>query len=145
MNNYKTALNKTLENFKQMMPMVLIILLFVSLFNALIVPLIKNRFTGTVLDSVIGAFAGSIAAGNPVTSYIIGGDLLQQGISLVAITAFILTWVSVGFISLPAEIGILGKKFAIARNITSFVISIIASLAIILTLGILWKTGKYGY
>ncbi|RLB95341.1 MAG: hypothetical protein DRH50_04440, partial [Deltaproteobacteria bacterium] len=45
-------------------------------------------------------------------------------LSLVAVTALIITWVTVGLIQLPAEIAALGTKFAILRNVVSFVLSI---------------------
>ena len=79
------------------------------------------------VDSLIGAGIGSILAGNPVTSYIIGGELLTQGVSLAAVTAFLVAWVTVGLVQLPAESILLGKRFAITRNITSFVFAIIAA------------------
>ena len=85
-------------------------------------------FRGSIFDSLIGSAIGSISAGNPITSYIIGGELLEQGISLIAITAFIVAWVTVGIIQLPAESMILGKKFAILRNLTSFIFAIIVAM-----------------
>ena len=54
-------------------------------------------------DTVIGSAIGSIAAGNPIMSYIIGGELMKEGVSLFAITAFIVTWVTVSIVQFPAE------------------------------------------
>ncbi|RLJ00960.1 MAG: hypothetical protein DRP06_00590 [Candidatus Aenigmatarchaeota archaeon] len=81
-----------------------------------------------LLDPIIGSGLGSILIGNPVTSYVLGGELLLQGVSLVAVTAFIVSWVTVGLIQLPAEATLLGKKFAVARNILSFIFSIIVAI-----------------
>ena len=81
-----------------------------------------------VLDSVLGSIFGSIHAGNPVTSYILGGEFLKEGVSLVAVTAFLVAWVTVGFVQLPAEAMILGKKFALVRNISSFILAIIVAI-----------------
>jgi uncharacterized membrane protein YraQ (UPF0718 family) len=93
-------------------------------------------FTGNrILDPFIGAAVGSIAGGNPVTSYIIGGELRFQGISMLAVTAFIVAWVTVGVIQLPAEALMLGKRFAFARNGISFVMAIVIAVIIVLTLG----------
>jgi len=80
------------------------------------------------LDIIIGGIAGSISAGNPITSYIIGGELLSQGVNLLVVTIFIVTWVTVGLIQLPAEIMFFGKKFAIYRNLLSFLFAIVVSL-----------------
>ena len=84
------------------------------------------------LDPVLSALLGSISAGNPITSYVLGGEFLKMGISLVAVTSFLVTWVTVGLVQLPAEIFMFGKKFAITRNILSFVFAII--IAIIVTI-----------
>jgi|MudIll2142460700_1097286.scaffolds.fasta_scaffold2547241_1 hypothetical protein len=48
-----------------------------------------------------------------LTSYIIGGELRQRGVSMLAITAFIVARVTVGIIQLLAEALMLGKRFAI--------------------------------
>jgi len=47
---------------------------------------------------------------------------------LAATTAFILAWVTVGIVQLPAESMILGKRFAILRNILSFISAILIGL-----------------
>ena len=98
------------------------VILLVSLMNAILPKTAYSFlfFKNMWLDSFIGSAIGSILAGNPITSYIIGGELLQQGISLVAVTAFIVAWVTVGIVQLPAEAVLLGKRFAITRNITAF-------------------------
>lgn len=100
--------------------------------------LYSTIFTGNILiDPFIGSLIGSIAAGNPITSYIIGGELIKQGVSLFAVTAFLLSWVTVGIISLPAEMDILGKKFALTRNIICFIVSFLVAILTVITLGII--------
>jgi len=92
-------------------------------------------FTGNLLlDSIIGATVGSISGGNPLTSYIVGGEMLEQGVGLAAVTAFLLGWVTVGIIQLPAESLMLGKRFAIIRNLVSFIMAIIVSVLVVLTI-----------
>lgn len=54
-------------------------------------------------DTIIGSAIGSIAAGNPIMSYIIGGELMKEDVSLFAITTFIVTWVTVSIVQFPAE------------------------------------------
>ena len=133
------AFLKTLNNFKQVVPIILGIIMLVSL-SLVVIPksFYSSIFTGNkIIDPLFGAIFGSIATGNPITSYIIGGELLKQGVSLIAITAFILTWVSVGLIQLPAESLMLGKRFAITRNVVSFVTALIVAVLAIFTLSIL--------
>ena len=93
----------------------------------------KNIF----LDSVIGSGLGSVLAGNPITSYVLGGELLAQGVSLVAVTAFLVAWVTVGLVQLPAESILLGKRFALIRNALSFVFCIIVAIITVFLVGLL--------
>jgi len=62
--------------------------------------------------------------------------MLKQGISLIAVTAFLVSWVTVGFIQIPAESVALGKKFAILRNLSAFVLSMIVAFTAILILSL---------
>jgi len=130
---------KTLNNFKQVWPIILGVIMLVSLFLVAIPKSFYEAvFTGNkIIDPLFGAIFGSIAAGNPITSYIIGGELLKHGISLIAIIAFILAWVSVGIIQLPAESLMLGKKFALTRNALAFITALVISILTVLTLSIL--------
>jgi len=120
-------------------PILLGVILLVSLISAMIPAstyslLFKNNY---LIDSFVGSSLGSILAGNPITSYIIGGELLKQGVSLLAITAFIVAWVTVGLVQFPAESMLLGKKFAILRNVTSFIFSIIVAVVTVVMVGLI--------
>jgi uncharacterized membrane protein YraQ (UPF0718 family) len=134
----KEAGVKTLNAFKRSILVLISVLLLIALFiNAVPKDFYSKIFTqNQILDSVIGAIFGSIAAGNPLNSYIIGGELLDQGIGLVAVTAFILSWVTVGVVQLPAESLMLGGKFAFYRNIIAFISAIIISVLTVATLNL---------
>ena len=112
------------------------IILILGLFRTFVSKeMLLSVFTGNTFQSTfIGALIGSISTGNPVNSYIIGGDLIKEGVNLFAITSFVVAWVTVGIIQLPAEAGILGRRFAFARNILSFILSILVSIATVRTL-----------
>jgi hypothetical protein len=56
---------------------------------------------GDIPDAVQGATVGSISARHPLTGYLLGGELLSGGISLIAVTALLITWVAVGIVQLP--------------------------------------------
>ena len=71
-----------------------------------------------------------------MTSYIIGGELLKNGVSLVAVLAFIVSWVTVGTVQLPAESLMLGRKFALLRNGISLIMAIAISVLTVLISGI---------
>jgi len=130
---------KALKSFGVALPVLLGVILLLGLFKIYISPqLISSVFTGELFrDTIIGSVIGSISAGNPITSYIIGGELLKEGVSLFAVTAFIAAWVTVGVIQLPAEASILGKRFALTRNILSFILAILVAIATVVTLRII--------
>jgi len=91
----KKALEGVWNNFKVSMPILVGVLLLVGLANSAIPKGFYARlFTGrSLLDLFVGALLGSVAAGNPVTSYVIGGELLENGVGLTAVLAFIVSWV----------------------------------------------------
>jgi len=136
---YKPALENTLNNFKKTLPILFGIILLISFIVNIIPSSFYGKiFTGNIIsDSFLGAIFGSILAGNPINSYVIGIELLENGVGLIAITAFIISWVTVGIVQLPAEAMLLGKKFAIMRNIFSFISAIIIAIITVLILQIL--------
>jgi uncharacterized membrane protein YraQ (UPF0718 family) len=129
--NFMNACVKACKSFSTALPMLLGIILLMGLFQTFISPkMIAAVFSGEMVrDTVIGTLIGSISAGNPITSYIIGGELLNKGVSLFAITAFIVAWVTVGIVQYPAEMDFLGKRFATLRNILSFILAILVAIA----------------
>ena len=131
------ALLKTVQSFTRSFPILVSVLMLLSLASTLIPKSLYSKiFTGNqIIDPLIGALVGSVAGGNPLTSYIIGGELRLQGISMLAITAFIVAWVTVGVIQLPAETLMLGKKFAIVRNVSSFITAVMIAILTVLILG----------
>lgn len=137
--DYKQAVKKTGNSFKKMSPVLVGVILLVSLANALIPKsFYAKAFSGNyIMDSILGAVVGSLAAGNPTSSYVIGGELLQQGVSLLAVTAFIVAWVTVGVVQLPAEALMLGKKFAVIRNLVCFIMAIMLAVLTVLFINIL--------
>ena len=134
----KIAITKSAKGMLDSLPILVGVVLLIGLASTLIPKSFYNiLFSKNVfLDSIIGSGLGSILAGNPVTSYVIGGELLKQGISLVAITSFLVAWVTVGLVQFPAEALLLGRRFAILRNILSFVFSIIVAIITVFIVGL---------
>lgn len=135
----KIATIKSAKGLYSSLPILLGVILLIGLISTLIP---KSSYTvlfsrNIVLDSIIGSGLGSILAGNPITSYVLGGELLKQGVSLVAVTSFIVAWVTVGLVQLPAESILLGKKFAISRNLISFIFSIFVAIITVIIVGLL--------
>ena len=114
-----------------LLPILFGVILLTGLLNTFVSKeIIASIFTGRCAwDAALGAAAGSVFAGNPINSYVIAGEFLANGISLYAVTAFIVSWVSVGLVQLPAEMASLGRTSALARNGIAFVAAIIIALA----------------
>jgi uncharacterized membrane protein YraQ (UPF0718 family) len=127
------------RSFAASLPTLLGVILLMGLFRAVVPKEMLFRFLGggAFRDMFAGSVIGSISGGNAVTSYIVGGEILAQGGSLFAVTAFLVAWVTVGIIQLPAEASLLGRRFAVARNIVSFVLVFPVSIATVLTLPVL--------
>lgn len=127
---------QTLKQFMGVLPVMFAILLLTTLLLQLLPgDRLSRIFTHhPLLDALLGATFGSIAAGPPLTSYFLGGELLRSGIGLTAITALLVSWVTVGLIQLPAEIMLLGRRFAIYRNLLNFLFAIVVALLTTTTL-----------
>ena len=132
------ALNSSANQFNVLLPTLVGVVLLIGLFNAFLsTKSLAAIFKGNpLLDTLKGAAFGSVFTGNPINSYIIGGQMLEHSISLFAVTALIVSWVTVGIVQLPAEILALGKKFALIINSLFFVLSIAIAITTVLVLGL---------
>jgi len=135
----KHGLTKTFHSFVNVLPIIIGMLLLTSLAVTLFPKQIAGGLFGhgALLDSLIGAGIGSIAVGHPLASYLLGGELLASGVDLVAVTALMITWVTVGSVQLPAEAMLLGTRFAIVRNLINFVFAIAVAFCTVYTLTLL--------
>jgi hypothetical protein len=126
------SLIKTARTFAQSLPVIAGMLLLTSLVLTLFAPQQFVRLFGRHdgLDVLLGAVFGSIAAGPPLASYLLGGELRAGGVSLLAVTALVVSWVTVGLVQLPAEALFLGRRFAVTRN----------AIAFVFTLAVAWLT-----
>ena len=122
-----------------MAPLIIGIIGLVGLMQILVpAETLASFFHGNrLIDTFIGTVAGAFASGNPIVSYLLGGELLEQGVSLYAVCAFILSWVTLGLIHLPAEIEVFGGRFTLYRNILAFLFTMIIAVLTTSTLTLL--------
>lgn len=133
------ALWESLRLLLSLLPMLLALIGLVGLFQATFTSQVLYAiFNGGVLhDTLIGTLVGGVAVGQPFFSYIIGGELLKEGISLYAVTAFILAWVTLGVVQLPLEWSLFGTRFTILRNLLALLFSLLIAFATPATLEVL--------
>lgn len=130
---------KSFKNFLSISPMILGIIGLVGIFKAFITPsMLSSLFAkNSFYDTFIGLIAGAVAVGQAIISYILGGELLKDGVSLYGVSAFILAWVTLGIVQLPLEASVLGMRFTVLRNILAFVFTFIISVLTVWTLRII--------
>lgn len=114
------------------LPFLLIIILIIGFLLAfvpahVIASLIGRHagFRGVLIASLIG----SILLVPHFVAAPLAASLLHQGAGIPAIAAFITTLVMVGIVTMPMEIELLGRKFAVWRNILSFGFALLIALA----------------
>lgn len=131
------ALRRSVRQFTRMLPVLVGVMLLAGLLKVFISrEALTSIFSGRpLLDTLWGAVSGSIFGGNAINSYVIGAALHEAGVSLFAVTALIVTWVTVGLIQLPAEASALGTRFAVLRNVMSFIVSLGVAMLTVLVAG----------
>ena len=135
-NHLKDTFKKTIQTFINVLPIIIGMILATSLVVTMFPEQVSSGLfgNGEIIDTLLGASIGSIAAGHPLASYLLGGELLGGGVSLIAVTALVVTWVTVGIVQLPAEALMLGARFAVYRNIISFIAAIAIAFLTVYTL-----------
>lgn len=129
------SFRKTIFSFINILPIIIGMLLATSLVITLFPEQISAGVfgNGDMLDTLLGASIGSIAVGHPLASYLLGGELLRGGVGLIAVTALLVSWVTVGIVQLPAESLMLGARFAITRNLVCFITAVIIAFMTVIT------------
>jgi len=133
----KKASISTLQTLKTIAPMLFGIIGLVGLFKTFITPeMLHSLFNGSAFhDILVGTATGGVSVGQPFISYIIGGEFLKEGVSPYGVTAFILSFVTLGVVQLPLEFSIFGARFTLIRNILSIIFAILISWITTYTLG----------
>jgi len=135
----RQSARKAMRGVVDILPIVAGMLLLTSL----MVKLFPRTLTASLFgvnewfDLLLGASVGSIAAGHPLISYILSGELIARGVSLLAVTALMVSWVTVGVVQLPAEALILGRQFAVSRNLLCLLSAIAVAILTVGTLSLL--------
>jgi uncharacterized membrane protein YraQ (UPF0718 family) len=122
----KNSVRQSTRRFAVMLPTIAGVLALTSLISAALPPqaVVEALLATVVPDTLIGAVIGGVSAGHPTVSYLLAGELRGAGVSLAAVTAFLVSWVTVGVVQLPAESAAFGLRFALWRNVVSFFLAV---------------------
>ena len=130
----KTVAIKSFNWVWTIVPILLWMLLLISIINNLVPKSFYQKiFTWNLLtDSFIWAGLWSIFTWNPITGYVLWKWFLDLWVSLIAVTAFLVSWTTVWLIQFPVESLILWKKFAFWRNVIAFIMSILVAVVTVI-------------
>lgn len=130
--------NKTFDSIKMssglmksMIGEIIGILFLIGLILTFIPPdKIKQYLGGSniLISTFVSAILGSITLIPAFVAFPLVGSIVKVGANIVPIVAFLTTLTMVGFVTFPLEKKEFGVKFALTRNILSFVFAIIIAL-----------------
>jgi hypothetical protein len=126
------SLKQTLIGLWINLPIVFWILIFVVLLKHYVSIDLLSKIQNNFLSIFLFSIFGGISAGNPVNSYLIAWEFGNISDNIIVISAFLISWVTVWFVQIPAESYFFWKKFTIFRNILAFIFSLLWAYIIFL-------------
>ncbi len=121
------------QTLLHMVPLLLAIFALIGLFQEFVPAEMIHTWLGSenhLLSLLNGGLVGAIAIGPPVAAFPIAGSFIETGAWPPAAAAFIVSWVSVGVVTLPVEAHVFGWRFALWRNTITFFAALLIGLLI---------------
>jgi hypothetical protein len=109
----------------------LALFLLMGLFQVFVSPSVIQRLMGSgtgILAPLTGLALGGVAAGPPIAIYPIAQFLASHEASAAAVATLITAWASVGTVELPAEIKMLGRRFALSHWVVALTFSLLIGI-----------------
>lgn len=132
-NKTKDALFKSWKSFRNIIPDMLSIMLFVGLSLSILTPSLISSIIGEksgLIGIIYSTLIGSIALVPSFVVFPLGHTLVQNGAGLPQVAVLMSTLMSVGITTLPMEQKIFGHSFAYSRNASALLMSLIFSYII---------------
>jgi uncharacterized membrane protein YraQ (UPF0718 family) len=129
----KMALKKAWKAFENILPELLVVMLFVGILLAVINTEMITKIIGSDsgwLGVVLASVVGAVTLIPGFVAFPMAAMLLQGGAGYMQIGAFISTLMMVGIVTMPVEIKYFGKKMTIYRNVLAFIFSFIVAYII---------------
>ncbi|KGG81504.1 permease [Caloranaerobacter azorensis H53214] len=115
---------------KNMIGEIIAVLFLIGLILTFIPPHIIKDFMGNskvILSTIVSALIGSITLIPAFVAFPLVGSLVDRGASIIPIASFLTTLTMVGIVTFPLEKKNFGTKFAVIRNVLSFVFALFIS------------------
>jgi uncharacterized membrane protein YraQ (UPF0718 family) len=129
----KAALLSSWKMFRNVLPDLLAIMLFVGLALSLLTPSLISSIIGEnsgLIGIIYSTIIGSIALVPSFIVFPLGHTLVQNGAALPQVAVLMSTLMSVGLATLSMEQKTFGRSFAYARNISAIIMSLLFALII---------------
>lgn len=121
-----TALKKAWKSFENILPQLLVVVMFVGVLLAVLNTELISKIIGADsgwLGVILAAVVGSVTLIPPFVAFPTAAMLLNGGAGYMQIGAFVSTLMMVGIITIPIEKKYFGKKMTVFRNVFAFVFS----------------------
>ena len=125
------SLKVALSSFVSLLPSFIILIIAIGVLLSFLPPGFIKTYLGSgsgYLGVFSSAILGAVLFLPSIVAFPLAGSLYSQGASVMLVAAFLTTLTMIGFVTLPMEIKELGKKFALLRNLFSFVAAILTAI-----------------
>lgn len=129
----KAALLSSWKMFRNVLPDLLAIMLFVGLTLSLLSPSLISSIIGEnsgLLGIIYSTIIGSIALVPSFIVFPLGRTLVQNGAALPQVAVLMSTLMSVGLATLSMEQKTFGRSFAYVRNVSAIIMSLLFALIV---------------
>jgi uncharacterized membrane protein YraQ (UPF0718 family) len=129
----KTALLNSWKMFRNVLPDLLAIMLFVGLALSLLTPSLISSIIGEnsgLMGIIYSTIIGSVALIPSFIVFPLGHTLVQNGAALPQVAVLMSTLMSVGIATISMEQKTFGHSFAYARNASAIIMSLLFALII---------------
>ena len=125
------SLQVAARSLRMQLPLLVAIFGLVGLFQEFLTPEQVQQTMGAangLISLLLGGLLGAVSIGPPLAAYPLAGSMLDAGAWPPAVAAFIVSWISVGIVTLPFEASVFSLRFALLRNGVNFGLALLIGL-----------------
>ncbi|PLX91021.1 MAG: hypothetical protein C0619_08405 [Desulfuromonas sp.] len=119
------------RSLRKLIPLLIAVFGLVGLFQVFLSPDQVEQALGAGngwMSLFLGGALGAVAIGPPLAAYPLAGSMLDAGAWPPAVAAFVITWISIGVITLPFEASVFSIRYALLRNGIGFISALLVGL-----------------
>ena len=119
------------RSLRKLIPLLIAVFGLVGLFQVYLSPAQVEQALGAGngwLALILGGALGAVSIGPPLAAYPLAGSMLDAGAWPPAVAAFVITWISIGVITLPFEASVFSTRYALLRNGIGFISALLVGL-----------------